>query len=383
LKLLFSLKKISKLKIFLKNIYSNFFLEKTNKMVENYDKRINQFILNMATKPIKIKDYMHPIENVRFELMKETENKIQGRKGFIFKGFVTEKERIEQYLAEKNKYLELEQKINEKSSKNNSPKKKASSNYASKYTYVQPQMRFKPRTELERIFDAINEYSYGRVSKDLINKQLRKLDLNNVKKFKNSSMNDEDDEENEKLFNNTLRDKRRQQIAESHLEKLIKENDRHEMDEGDLANYSHDDNSGNGSSLFRDRFKSKRKLVDNSAAKNLMKEYHYKTHFKAATAVASKRKLDKSNNENKSHNLTTGSNEHLDTQTSKDHSPGVMYKTANNFRSRFNNTNGFIKTQNGFNKTGQSQKNVNNNLKIKSTVKNETSENFNKTHTGN
>lgn len=344
-------------------------------MVDNYDKRINQFILNMASKPIKIKDYRHPIENVRFELMKETEDKIQGRKGFIFKGFVTEKERIEQYLAEKNKYLELEQKINEKSLNNNSPKKN-SSKYSSKYTYIQPQMRYKPRTELERIFDAINEYSYGRVSKDLINKQLRKLDLNNVKKMKNSSMHDEEDQENEKLFNHTIRDKKKQLIGELNLEKLVKDNDRQEMDEADYVNYSHEENSGNGSSLFRDRFKSKRKMVDNSAAKNLMKEYHYKTHFKAATSVASKKKLEKSNNENNP-NLTTASNENLETQTKNDNSPGAMYKTANNFRSRFNNTNGFIKTQNGFNKTGQSEKTNN-----KSTIKNETSENFYKTNLG-
>jgi hypothetical protein len=48
----------------------------------------------MATRPFVIKDYINPVENPRVELMKETDLQIQGRKGFIFKGFVTEKERI-------------------------------------------------------------------------------------------------------------------------------------------------------------------------------------------------------------------------------------------------------------------------------------------------
>ena len=43
---------------------------------------------------------------------------------------------------------------------------------------IQPTMRFKARTDLERIYDAVNEYSYGRASKWIINRQLKELDLN-------------------------------------------------------------------------------------------------------------------------------------------------------------------------------------------------------------
>jgi hypothetical protein len=48
----------------------------------------------MANKPIKVKTYHSPIESTRKELMDEENDKIQGRRGFILKGFKTEKQRI-------------------------------------------------------------------------------------------------------------------------------------------------------------------------------------------------------------------------------------------------------------------------------------------------
>ena len=46
----------------------------------------------MINKPIKINDYNSPVESTRQELMKESSN--PNHKGFNFKGFVTEKDRI-------------------------------------------------------------------------------------------------------------------------------------------------------------------------------------------------------------------------------------------------------------------------------------------------
>ena len=50
----------------------------------------------MATSknPTQINDYINPIENSRKQLMSEELMKIKGRAGFIFKGYLTEKERI-------------------------------------------------------------------------------------------------------------------------------------------------------------------------------------------------------------------------------------------------------------------------------------------------
>lgn len=48
----------------------------------------------MVQSPIKVKEFIHPIENPRLEFFQEEDVKIKGRRGFIFKGFKTEKERI-------------------------------------------------------------------------------------------------------------------------------------------------------------------------------------------------------------------------------------------------------------------------------------------------
>ena len=48
----------------------------------------------MAQIPVKIKDYSTPIVNVRQNFMDEEMDKIKGKKGFIFKSFQTEKDRI-------------------------------------------------------------------------------------------------------------------------------------------------------------------------------------------------------------------------------------------------------------------------------------------------
>ncbi len=48
----------------------------------------------MAQTPINIKDYTSPIDNVRQKFMEDQNEKIKGKKGFIFKSFQTEKDRI-------------------------------------------------------------------------------------------------------------------------------------------------------------------------------------------------------------------------------------------------------------------------------------------------
>jgi hypothetical protein len=117
-------------------------------------------------------------------------------------------------------------------------------------------MRFKPRTDLERIYDSINSYSYGRINKDIINKQLKSLELNEPET--NDFMNEEEDFEIIKAEND--RSYERQSI-------------KHSTVEGEKKKYEQRKIKG-------------RKFVDNSEAKNLMKDYHNKTHFKGAADVS-------------------------------------------------------------------------------------------------
>ena len=44
-------------------------------------------------------------------------------------------------------------------------------------------MRFKPRTDLERIVDSLNSYSYMKEYSELVRKQLKNLEINSLKKM--------------------------------------------------------------------------------------------------------------------------------------------------------------------------------------------------------
>ena len=48
----------------------------------------------MAHTPVKIKDYSSPIMNVRQRFMEDQIDNIKGKKGFVFKSFQNEKDRI-------------------------------------------------------------------------------------------------------------------------------------------------------------------------------------------------------------------------------------------------------------------------------------------------
>lgn len=115
-------------------------------------------------------------------------------------------------------------------------------------------MRYRPRTDLERIFDTINQYSYGSVNKEIIKKQLKSLNLN-VPDFSESEEEDE-----EAAFEKMKRD-RSEQLED------IKNKIAQKMEKNDQKKSK------------------KRKFVDNSEARKLMKEYHNKTHFKGATDI--------------------------------------------------------------------------------------------------
>ena len=226
----------------------------------------------MVHSPIKVKDYMNPIESTREELMREEDQKIQGRRGFIFKGFKTEKERIEEHMksisyvfaeagSKKDNHNHSTVNKSVKIKRKHSQKKAQLNNSISqdKQVIIQPQMRYKPRTDLERIFEAINKNSFGRVNKNVIDKQLRGLDLNYAKKKGNMSKDDS------------------QLIDYKTLQTLDKIN---------KYDYSEDRDSDRVSKSSKN-FDEKRKNM-NVEAKNLMSDLHYKTHFKGATVIANR-----------------------------------------------------------------------------------------------
>jgi hypothetical protein len=121
---------------------------------------------------IEIKVPPKPINNSREQYLFENEKLILGRPGFIFRIYPTLQERLQEKLKEE-KYYKIKQNNNSKISRNNSFGKLASknilnntnkntshifSNKTQSDILSQPILRFKNRTDLERICDTIQPY---------------------------------------------------------------------------------------------------------------------------------------------------------------------------------------------------------------------------------
>ena len=127
---------------------------------------------------IEVKQLLKPITNTRAQYLFENENLILGRPGFIFRSYPTLKERLQENLKEQKEYNFNNSKNSKYNTseifgtksltKNNSSifnnshtcrnatkliKSKTQSNILS-----QPILRFKNRTDLERICDTIQQY---------------------------------------------------------------------------------------------------------------------------------------------------------------------------------------------------------------------------------
>jgi len=212
----------------------------------------------MAHSPIIVKDSTHVVQNPRQELFDEGIEKIKGGKGIILKGYKTEKMRIEEHLRNINFYYPQEEKVKETSN----DKIEDLNNSYNKCMIKQPEMRFKPRTDLERIFDEINKNSFRKLDKNIIERQLKTLEINATKK-NNESENDSDEipdykdaakmEEQYDDFDYLGLDKQTEE-TKAEIEKKMK-------------------------------YQISRKKELNSQAKNLMKELHNKTHFKGVTSM--------------------------------------------------------------------------------------------------
>ena len=120
------------------------------KLVSKYENRMREFVLKMAEKPIIVKKSKDKFYTTRQAFLSLTSNKILDKKGFQFKSYKSDKERIHEFLKGKeslDKYLEeisKEKKKKEKlRKKRNEPK------------LIQPSMRFTARTDFERVYDIL------------------------------------------------------------------------------------------------------------------------------------------------------------------------------------------------------------------------------------
>ena len=216
---------------------------------------------------IEINDFNSPIEDTRLQYLEENDNLIKGRRGFLFAGFKNEKERIKDQIKKNDIYnnsignttlLKPEKKnLNKSSSLPVLLNEKYKIIPTAKY--VQPFMRFKPRTDLERIYDSVNLNYYGSINRKIVDRQLKYLDLNipnknlNIKSTKNIDEKEHATKEKNNIF--------------------------------DKYNNEENDNNENKNSNKRILNYLPKKFI-NMDSKKIMQYFHYKTHFKAIQSLA-------------------------------------------------------------------------------------------------
>lgn len=122
----------------------------------------------------------------------------------------------------------------------------------------QPSMRYKPRTDLERVFDVVNNYNYGAANKQIINNQLKNLELNGPQNNRKIVIDES--------LNNINKNREMMTTMANKEEETKKDKSTENIETSSFA--------------FK---KTKRRTVDNSEAKNILKDLYFKTHFKAAS----------------------------------------------------------------------------------------------------
>ena len=269
---------------------------------------------------ITVQDVTDKIINTREDML----NKQELQKPFIFKGYTTEKERIKDTIKNNRYRFNLPEpeiknsKSNDKYNLYNNQmtySQKYQSNlliptnkrinddailksnnidyYVKNDIIIQPQMRFKARTDLERVFEALSGKIYRDNERNILNRQLKNIDLYTYKKPKdllklNSIINNK--VENDKENNENEENKKGYKIIpHPHIE------DKEEKKKLKRNIYAN-------SKIYyvpttNERWRKRTDL--NIEAEGMLKEYHYKTHFKAAEEIAENRldskKIEKEN----------------------------------------------------------------------------------------
>ena len=263
------------------------------KMLEytkNYENRIKNFIYNMAEKPIHIRENPKPFSTTREEFLTEESDKILFHKGFIFNLYQTDKDRINAYQNEREKYEEYmnsllthpykkhlikensnlnhidytqsfsQDKIYNKNINNNNNNNNSNNINEPLYLKItQPQMRFKPRSDLERIYNVLQENqpnnlkTLGNRSKKVVEKHLHKMGFKAKIEEKGKSPEELIEENRFKSIEELINENRKD---------LNKDNNK-EKKKFDLVS------------------KVKNKKVDNSKAKALYPDLYNKTYFNA------------------------------------------------------------------------------------------------------
>lgn len=207
----------------------------------------------MAEKPIHIKEVKASVNSTREELFAENSSKILGAKGFVFSTYKTDKQRAKEYAINHN-IDEFFQKIRDLKIQN--------------YQLMQPTMRFKPRTDLERICEVLGEFNIENKGKDIIFNQLSNVGLN-VSKPVNRPKEDNEDEDKDKDFET------HDDYDNDDYNNIVQNTNNSKS----IPKQLHTEGNNQRSKYFQRKPPLKR--IDNSEAKKIYPELYNKTYFKA------------------------------------------------------------------------------------------------------
>lgn len=184
-------------------------------MIHNYESRINNFVLKMAENPLIIKKNDDKYSTSREEFLAKTSKHILDKKGFIFKSYKTDRERINQIIKDKNdldKYIP----------KTNKHKQKIIDWGENKL--VQPSMRFTARCDLERVYDVLKQREMLFAEQKVVNAQMTKMGFasHNIEDYDEDSDSANNNNENKENNENVIHEYK--YLSEEEKEKKMRHN---------------------------------------------------------------------------------------------------------------------------------------------------------------
>jgi len=168
-----------------------------DKMIKSYESRMKTFVLKMAQTPIIIKKANDKFSTTREEFLAKTSNHILDKKGFTFKYYKTDRERINQMIKDKkesDKYIP----------KSTKSKRKIIDWGENKL--VQPSMRFTARCDLERVFDVLQQREFISNQQKLVKDQMAKMGFasQNIDEYDDESSNNDTSKDKDNIENNLI-----------------------------------------------------------------------------------------------------------------------------------------------------------------------------------
>ena len=228
---------------------------------------------------IEIKSPPKKIEDTRGQYLSENEKLIIGPSGFVFRAYPTLKERLQQYNKEQELYNE-HIKLHKSNSTNNLHSKKKDK------IFLQPILRFKNRTDFERICDTVQQYvlpSEQESLREIRERHVKSVDFPTGLLYKGGF---KDMKKLEKLTRNNKKNNLniiKSMFSLGNLTNMNNTTKNKTTKNIDINNLTNKELNLTGNKKPEIYFTRLQRL--NAEAKKIRNDLHYKTHFKGVESI--------------------------------------------------------------------------------------------------